>query len=64
MPPYESNAQPLRADMHVWEDYVDVHPSVPTAVEPECYIFGHDLQFHVSPQTGWVSLGQAAIKTV
>ena len=63
VPPHESNAQPLRADVHICEDYVDAHPSVLTAVQPECHIFGHDLQFHASPQNGWVSPGQAAIKT-
>jgi hypothetical protein len=63
MPPHESNAQPLGADTHICEDYVDAHPSVPTAVWPEChYIFGHDLQFHASPQNGQVSLGQTAVK--
>ena len=47
VPPHESNAQPLRADMHICEDYVEMYHSVPTAVQPECYyIFGHDLQFH------------------
>jgi hypothetical protein len=50
--PQESNAQPLMADMHIREDYVDGHHSVPTAVQPENYIFGHDLQFHASPQNG------------
>ena len=28
VPPHGSNAQPPRADMHVREDYVDMHPSV------------------------------------
>jgi hypothetical protein len=63
VPPHDSNAQPLRADTHICEDYVDVHPSVPTAVQPKCYIFDHDLQFHVLPQNGYVRSRQAAIKT-
>jgi len=64
VPPHESNAQPLRADMQICEDYVDAYPSVPTVVQPECYyIFSHDLQFHASPQNGSVSPGHAAIKT-
>ena len=52
VPPHDSNAQPQSADTHICEDYVHVHPSVPTEVQPKYYIFGHDLQFHVSPQNG------------
>ena len=37
MPPHESNAQPLGADTHICEDYVDAHPSVLTVVRPECH---------------------------
>jgi hypothetical protein len=41
---------------------MDTRLSDPTAIQPECCIFGHDFEFHESRQTGQDSSGQAAFK--